>query len=125
MVFNEGGVKEEDMKKEAYKDIEKLRSTFNKQGGDKKTIGLSLIDELLFMGDTLSGLKKIIDEDGVVEKFEQGKQNFMREHPALKSYNTMIKNYQSMFKQLNDMLPDSSKTKDGEGLLKFIAESVK
>lgn len=106
---------------ERYKDIRKLEKTFNNLDGDRKTIGLSLIDELYFMGDTLSKLKKIIDKDGVVENFEQGVQKFIREHPALKSYNSLIKNYQSMMKQLNEMIPNNSSLGAGDKLGNFMA----
>ena len=104
-----------------YKKIKKLESTFKAMGGDKMTIGLGLIKEAYFMGETLSRLKFQLQHAELVEPFEQGTQSFLREHPALKSYNTTIKNYQSIMKQLNDMLPDSSK-KVGESLSKFLAE---
>ena len=60
-------------------------------------------------------------EKGVIEKFIQGKQNFLRESPALKSYNSTIKNYTSAVKQLNDLLPEGTKEMDGEALYKFVA----
>ena len=74
---------------------------------------------------TLYKLQNEINEKGVIEKFEQGKQNFMRENPALKSYNSTIKNYTSAIKQLNDLIPDNTPKQEGEDLLKFIASGKK
>jgi hypothetical protein len=103
----------------SYKQIKKLKTTFKLLGGDRMTIGLSLIKEASFMGETLGKLKEII-EKSVVEEFKQGKQQFMREQPALRSYNALIKNYQSIMKQINDLLPDSSK-RAGESLSRFLS----
>lgn len=105
-----------------YKDIKKLEDTFIKLGGDRKIVGLSLIDELYFMGEALFELKDIARKSNYIERFEQGAQNFKREHPAMKSYNTTIKNFNSTIKQLNDLLPDDSNKKAGESLLAFASE---
>lgn len=107
---------------ERYKDIKKLEDTFNKLDKDRKILGLSLIDELYFMGEAMAELKAIARKSKYIEKFEQGVQNFNREHPALKSYNTTIKNFNSTIKQLNDLLPDNSNKKAGESLLEFASD---
>ena len=46
-----------------------------------------------------------IKENGTVDHFKQGKQEFLRESPALKSYNTTIQRYSLLYKQLTDLLP--------------------
>ena len=38
----------------------------------------------------------------------QGKYSIDRANPALTQYNSMIKNYQSTVKQINDLLPKDS-----------------
>lgn len=78
---------------------------------DKQYIGIKLVDELVFMESTLKDLKKQIKELGTVEHFKQGKQEFLRECPALKSYNSSIQRYSQLYKQLTDLLP---KNLDGE-----------
>lgn len=88
-----------------------LKEILTKIPEDKQTIAARLIDELVFMQKTLATLKRQIDENGTVELFEQGKQSFMRESPALKSYNTTIQRYSSLYKQLCDMLPKEETTK--------------
>ena len=52
---------------------------------DKKYIGRKLIDELVFMQDTLTQLKRKIKENGTEEEFIQGKQNFVREAQPLRA----------------------------------------
>ena len=70
--------------------------------------------------------EKEINEKGVIEKFEQGKQNFLRESPALKSYNATIKNFNSSMKVLNDSLSEEEKAiPEGEDIFKFIASDSK
>ena len=97
----------------SYEDIKKLEDCFKKMGGNKGTIGLSLVNEAYFLCKTLSRLKELLEGD-IVERFEQGKQNFLREHPALKSYNTTLKNYQGVMKQLYDIVPDNGSIPDDE-----------
>lgn len=103
-----------------YKKIKKLEPSFKAMSNDKMTIGLSLIKEAYFIGETLSRLKTQLQDSDIVESFEQGSQKFLRENPALKSYNTTLKNYQNIMKQLTDMLPDNPH-KNGEGLSKYLA----
>ena len=98
----------------SYKKIKKLEATFKALGGDKMTIGLSLIKEAHFMAETLTRLRNTLNDEDLIENFQQGAQSFLREHPALKSY-------QSIMKQLIDMLPDNSK-KMGESLSRFLSE---
>ncbi len=91
---------------------------------DKKKIAENIVDELLFMKETLADLKAQVKENGTVEHFEQGKQNFLRENPALKSYNTTVQRYSQLYKQLTDILPKTtdSGVMPGDALLDFMNE---
>ena len=60
------------------------------------------------MKKTLNKLKKELTEKGVVTEMSQGKYSIDRANPALTQYNSMIKNYQSTIKQINDLLPNES-----------------
>lgn len=84
-----------------------------------------LLKNIAFMTITLYDLQKEIKDKGVVEKFEQGKQKFLRENPALKSYNATLKNYASAIRQLNELIPENKPKQDGETLLDFIASDEK
>lgn len=90
----------------AYEDLKKLKETFEKMDNDKSKLALSLLDEAYFCGDTLKKLKEKVEKDGVVTEMCQGNYNIDRENPALKSYNTTIKNYQALIKQITELLPN-------------------
>lgn len=99
-----------------------LKDILEKIPADKQTIAARLADELIFMQSTLADLKKQIKEGGTVERFEQGKQSFLRESPALKSYNTTIQRYSALYKQLTDLLPKEEPVKNAGELYDFLKE---
>ena len=113
------------MDNETKKIYEKYKKMFKAADKLKLEAHDDLLKNIAFMTVTLYKLQDEINEKGVIEKFEQGKQNFMRENPALKSYNATIKNYTSAIKQLNDLIPDNTPKQEGEDLLKFIASGKK
>ena len=93
------------MKVVSYKDLKSLENTFVSMGTDKAKLGLALIEEATFLGKTLVVLKRKVEEDGVVTEMCQGSYSINRENPALRSYNISIKNYQSLIKQITELLP--------------------
>ena len=106
------------------KERSKLKRQFNKilkqVPEDKKPIAQSLIKELTFMALTLDDLKDQVKEGGTVELFKQGKQEFLRESPALKAYNTTVQRYSLLYKQLTDLLPKAAQEAQGNALYEFI-----
>ena len=54
---------------------------------------------------TVEELKKDIQEKGAVEHFINGKQDFLRESPALASYNKLMKTYDTFYKNLINLVP--------------------
>lgn len=82
-----------------------LKKIFENVKENKKTLVTGLIEQASFMYVQLSELNEIIEKNGVVEDFKQGKQQFTREQPAVKTYNAMIKNYNITIKQLSEFLP--------------------
>ena len=87
---------------------------------DKRAIAANLVEEIRFMYDTMGDLKEKIRQYGTVELFEQGKQRFLRENPAVKSYNTTIQRYSTLYKQLTELLPKTVQAPPGSELLEFI-----
>ena len=91
-------------KKQELKSLAELKGLF--ANGDKKSIlAISLIDKAQFMEETLQKLQVEVNENGVTTSMCQGKYNIDRTNPSLQAYNNTIKNYTSVIKQLNDMLP--------------------
>ena len=99
-------------------DIKDLRKVFETINDEKSKLALSLLDKAEFLEETLQELKARVKLDGVVTEMCQGDYTIERENPALKSYNTTVKNYTSVIKQLNDMLPTKEIVND-DGFEKF------
>lgn len=97
-----------------------LKRLIKQVPADRKAIADSLFKELVFMEKTLEELRETVDKDGPVSLFKQGKQEFLRESPALKSYNTTIQRYSLLYKQLTDLLPPSVRPEASDPLIDFI-----
>lgn len=113
------------MAKKGTSDLKELRKIFEKNKSNKSKLALSLLDKAEFMNETLKVLETKVKLEGVVTEMCQGSYSIERENPALKSYNTTIKNYASVVKQIVDLLPESENKQPGEDLLKFIASGKK
>lgn len=99
-----------------------LKEILRKVPEDKKSIAGRLADELVFMQETLADLKQQVKDKGTVEHFEQGKQSFLRENPALRSYNTTLKQYAALYKQLCDLLPKEEAGQKSNPVYDFLKE---
>lgn len=105
---------------EKSNEMKKLEKILKNVPKDRQPVAQNLFKELLFMEQTLTELKKQIQEEGATAMFKQGKQEFLREHPALKGYNTMIQRYSLIYKQVIDLLPPSIVKEKKDELLEFI-----
>lgn len=90
---------------------------------DKRYIGEKLIAELTFIETTLKNLRAQISESGEVEHFQQGKQDFLRESPALKAYNTTVQRYSVMYRQLTDLIGKSPEAEKSNAVYDFLKEN--
>jgi len=115
-----------DKEKQIKKEMLKLKRLFKNLPKDKMKAADGLIQEAAFMKVTLEETRYVIDQEGILEKFEQGAQKFLREHPATKVYNTMIQRYATVCKQLFDMIPDPEAGKQAEDeLMAFVKKARK
>ena len=64
-----------------------------------------IVSELKFILKTIEELKLDIENNGAVEHFINGKQDFLRESPALASYNKLMKTYDTFYKNLINLVP--------------------
>ena len=84
-----------------------------------KALAKKLYKRICFMDKTLNELEKQVKEEGAIIMAVNGNGfDVMTEHPAQKSYNTMIGRYNAMVKSLVDMIPSGKADKDE--LLDFI-----
>lgn len=88
------------------KELKSLKSIFLDIPEEHKELFNRLIERAAFMLVTLKEYEENIKENGVITTMAQGDYEIERENPAAKGYNTMVKNYQSIIRQLADLLPD-------------------
>ncbi|WP_285122490.1 hypothetical protein [Lactococcus petauri] len=94
-------------------EIRRLTLIFKEVDSKKQRTLKGLIDEAAFMRATLTELKEIIQDEGVIDEMPQGEYSIIREHPALKSYNSTIQRYTTVTEKLLGVLPkDTPKTND-------------
>lgn len=93
--------KEEKIKKEENR----LKRIFKDIDEKKKKVAEGLISESAFMRITLQELKEQINEFGTIDEMCQGDYTIIREHPAVKIYNTMIQRYTNLSDKLISLLP--------------------
>ncbi len=78
--------------------------------------------ELSFMAITLEELKNEVNKKGAVTEMSQGKYSIERENPALKSYNIVVKQYNTMLSKLYEIVSKTVSLDEGRDLLKFAAK---
>ena len=68
------------------------------------------------MAESLDELQEIIKEKGFTEEYQNGANQFgVKKCSEVEIYNTMIKNYSSIIKQLVDLLPNDARSGGDEG----------
>lgn len=102
------------------KDMKKVKTLLRDIPKDRQPIAQSLYNELVFIQNTLDTLKVQVEEDGPTAMFKQGRQEFLREHPALKAYNTTVQRYSLLYKQLVDLLPPADTGEQNDALIDFL-----
>lgn len=85
--------------------MNELKKILAKIPDDKVNEATLISNEMKFIITTIEELKKDIKEKGAVEHFINGKQDFLRESPALASYNKLMKTYDTMYKNLLALIP--------------------
>lgn len=87
------------------REVNRLTNLFKDIDANKRLTAKGLIEEASFMKATLQELKEMIDKDGPIDEMPQGEYSILREHPALKSYNTMVQRYTNIINQLTNLHP--------------------
>ena len=87
------------------REINRLTNLFKDIDANRRLTAKGLIEEASFMKAPLQELKEMIDEHGPIDEMPQGEYSILREHPALKSYNTMVQRYTNIINQLTNLHP--------------------
>jgi hypothetical protein len=86
-------------------EIKRLTGLFKDIERNKRLTAKGLVEEAAYMRITLQELKKEIDKEGPIDEMPQGDYSILREHPALKSYNTMVQRYTNIIDKLTNLHP--------------------
>ena len=107
--------------KRTSKELSKLRKIFKDIEPAKRKTVEKLIENAAFMAESLNELQEIIREKGFTEEYQNGANQYgVKKCSEVEIYNTMIKNYTSVIKQLTDLLPDGE-THGEDELINFIS----
>lgn len=113
--------KEVDKSTLVNREVNRLTNFFKDIDRNRRLTAKGLIEEAAFMRITLQQLKAEIDKDGPIDEMPQGDYSILREHPALKSYNTMVQRYTNIIDKLVNMHPKEEVKKDvDDGFESFI-----
>ena len=103
------------------KELKRLEKIFKDIRPDKKETVRKLIENAAFMEVQLSSLQKEIIKKGPVSEYQNGENQWgTKKSPEVEIYNTMIKNYTAVVKQLMELLPEGDG--NGDELLDFIGD---
>ena len=103
-------------------DIEKVRQILDAIPEDRHSIGEDLYNKLCFLDEILTDLRTQIKEKGTTSLFKQGKQEFVRESPALKAYNNTIQRYVLVYSKFIELLPKQAEPVESDQFLDFCNE---
>lgn len=103
-------------KRRISKEEKRFRESYGAIPDDLMRVADGLIRRAAYMRITLEDYEIDLDENGYVEWFSQSEkiEPYERERPVARLYNAMNKNYQSIIKQLSDMLPKAGPKKPGD-----------
>ncbi len=102
-----------DRNKRIKEEFSRINGFFEKLNENQKSIILPLIQNASFMRVTLEDLQQIIAEQGPVEAYQNGANQYgMKQSAALQSYNALVKNYAAVMKNLFSLLPPMEKPQE-------------
>ena len=113
--------------KDVEEEIARLEEIYADIPENKKVLIDGLIEQAARLRVSLTLLWQDICEKGDVEQFTQSDKTapYERERPAARLFNARDKNYQSIIKQLNELLPEGQATDEGAALMNFVVGGKK
>lgn len=109
------------------KEYNKIKRVFKNIDRDRKNISDSLMRRAAFMSITIEYLESDINSNGYISHYQNGENQFgTKKSPEIEIYNTMIKNYAAVIKQLCDNLPDRTEANEAkDDLLGYLKKGRK
>lgn len=106
------------------KEVSRLKKIYKNLPEDRRNVTEKLIERAAYMLITLQDIEQKINTDGLLVEMPQGNYTIERAHPLLSTYNAMVKNYASVVKQMNELLPSTEQDSAGQALMAFVTKTV-
>ena len=102
------------------KELTRLNRSLKDLDEVKQSTLKKLFNEAAFMGVTLEETRLIIIRDGIIEKYQNGANQWgIKKSSAVEVYDRMVNTYTKVLEQINKAMPDDKNVDAGEELLKF------
>ena len=106
---------------EIKKEIRKINVLFKDLDRSVKKTVESLIQNAAYMAVTLRDLQNTLDSEGLICEYQNGENQWgTKKSPEVEIYNTMVKNFISAMKAINDYLPKDKMKKDDDNFEDFV-----
>ena len=92
--------------------LDNLKVQIDEDNNINKPVAYDLLEELVFMKETMDELKSTVQLHGATYVFKQGEQEYLKENPAMKSYNATVTKYNATLKQLLSLIPEQTEESD-------------
>ena len=105
-------------------EVRRLKNIYKDVAKDSQALIQGLIQRAAYMRISLEDYEADLDSGGYVELFTQSEKTdpYERERPVARLYNAMNKNYQSIIKQLSDLLPKQPAKVEDDGFDAFVSD---
>ena len=98
--------------------LEEFKKQIEEDNNINKPVAYDLLEELVFMKETMEELKSTVQLHGATYIFKQGEQEYLKENPAMKSYNATVTKYNATLKQLLSLIPEQ--TEESDAFMEFV-----
>ena len=99
-----------------------LYETYKELPKNRMRLARKLIVRAAFMAVTLGDLEVKISAEGCTSEYQNGENQWgTKKSPEIDVYNTMVKNYAAVIKQLADMLPEEERGPADDGFETFVS----
>ncbi|WP_404340599.1 hypothetical protein [Staphylococcus equorum] len=101
--------------------LEDFKEQIDEDSNINKPVAYDLLEELVFMKETMDELKTTVQLHGATYLFKQGEQEYLKENPAMKSYNATVTKYNATLKQLLSLIPEQ--TEESNEFMDFVTNA--
>lgn len=117
-------IEKEQREKKIKQEINRLKKLYKEFEVTKKKTLEGLIQNAAFMKIHLDELMEGLINEGLIVIFKQGKQVMKIKNQKFDIYNSMVKKYAAVMKQLIDLIPEEKKQDENSALLEYLKKGA-